>query len=124
MPLNRAGLGVALALLVAAPAFAQMPKPAPMLHSPWITDCGPKALPGELCRLPVAFEADDAEKHLAGKDLAYWISGQTLNIAARAFAPRMRYCDARGPAPQLTYFFTSGVASSEFGRVDRASFTA
>src|SRR4051794_26173592 len=22
--------------------------------------------------------------------------------AARAFAPRMRYCDARGPAPQLT----------------------
>src|ERR1700712_5709480 len=46
------------------------------------------------------------------------------SIAARAFAPRMRYCDARGPAPQLTYFLTSGVASSEPGRVDRASFTA
>jgi enterochelin esterase family protein len=86
VPLSHVGLGVALAILAAAPASAQMPKPAPMLHSPWITDCGPKALAGELCRLPVAFEADDAEKHLAGKDLAYWISGQTLNIAARAFA--------------------------------------
>ncbi len=88
MPLNRAGLGLALALLAVLPAAAQMPAPAPMLHSPWIPDCGPKALAGELCRLPVAFEADDAEKHLAGKDLAYWISGQTLNIAARAQADR------------------------------------
>jgi hypothetical protein len=63
-----------------------MPAPKPMLHSTWITDCGPKPLPGELCRLPVAFEADDAEKHLDGKDLVYWIEGQTLNIAARAMA--------------------------------------
>src|SRR3954470_19268300 len=39
------------------------------------------------------------------------------SIAARALAPSMRYWDARGPAPQLTYFFTSGVASSVFGRV-------
>src|SRR5258705_7424039 len=45
-------------------------------------------------------------------------------IAARAVAPGMRYCDARGPAPQLTYFFTSGLASCASGRVARASFTA
>jgi enterochelin esterase family protein len=57
-----------------------------MLHSRLIDDCGPKAVAGELCRLPVAFEAGDAEKHLDGKDLVYWIEGQTLNIAARAFA--------------------------------------
>jgi enterochelin esterase-like enzyme len=74
---------MALALL-AAPALAQMPTPKAMLHSKWIDDCGPKPLPGELCRLPVAFEADDAEKHLDGKDLVYWVDGQTLNIAARA----------------------------------------
>ena len=36
----------------------------------------------------------------------------------------MRYCDARGPAPQLTYFFTFGGASGASGRVERASFTA
>ena len=34
----------------------------------------------------------------------------------------MRYCDARGPAPQLTYFFTFGDASGASGRVERASF--
>ncbi len=78
-------LVMALALF-ASPAQAQMPAPAPMLHSTIIDDCGPKPLPGELCRLPVAFEADDAEKHLDGKDLVYWINGQTLNVAARAFA--------------------------------------
>jgi enterochelin esterase-like enzyme len=88
VPLTRAGLGVAFALLAVAPVAAQMPAPAPMLHSPWITDCGPKPVAGELCRLPVAFEADDAQKHLDGKDLAYWISGQTLNVAARAFADK------------------------------------
>jgi enterochelin esterase family protein len=75
-----------VAFLLATPALAQMPPPKPMLHSSWITDCGPKPIPGELCRLPVAFEADDAEKHLDGKDLVYWIEGQTLNIAARAQA--------------------------------------
>lgn len=84
MPSFRAGL--ALALLLALPAAAQMPAPKAMLHSKFINDCGPKPLPDELCRLPVAFEADDAEAHLDGKDLAYWIDGQTLNIAARAFA--------------------------------------
>src|SRR3954470_17909515 len=42
------------------------------------------------------------------------------SIAARALAPRIKYCDARGPAPQLTYFFTIGVDSSAPGRVDRA----
>src|SRR4051812_43234785 len=46
------------------------------------------------------------------------------SIAARALAPRIRYCDARGPAPQLTYFFTFGDASGASGRVERASFTA
>ena len=46
------------------------------------------------------------------------------SIAARALAPRIRYCDARGPAPQLTYFFTCGVASTSSGRVDRARPTA
>lgn len=91
MPFPPAGraLAVALALLAApASALAQMPTPAPMLHSKLIDDCGAKPLPGELCRLPVAFEADDAEKHLAGKDLVYWIDGRTLNIAARAFADK------------------------------------
>ena len=87
MPLPQAGRALAVALLaLAAPALAQMPTPAPMLHSKIIDDCGPKPLPGELCRLPVAFEADDAEKHLDGKDLVYWIEGQTLNVAARAMA--------------------------------------
>jgi hypothetical protein len=46
------------------------------------------------------------------------------SIAAFALAPRMRYWDARGPAPQLTYFFTSGVASGASGRVERATRTA
>jgi enterochelin esterase family protein len=84
--LSQAGRALAVALLLATPALAQMPAPRPMLHSNVIDDCGPKPLPGELCRLPVAFEADDAQKHLDGKDLVYWIDGQTLNIAARAFA--------------------------------------
>lgn len=92
MPFPKAGRALAVALvLLAGPDFmtkswAQMPAPRAMLHSTWIVDCGPKPLPGELCRLPVAFEADDAEKHLDGKDLVYWIEGDTLNIAARAFA--------------------------------------
>ncbi|MEI9892014.1 MAG: hypothetical protein WDN45_17470 [Caulobacteraceae bacterium] len=48
-----------------------------MLHSKFIDDCGPKALPDELCRLPVAFEADEAQARLQdGKDLAYWIDGR------------------------------------------------
>ena len=65
----------------------QMPTPRAMLHSKAIADCGPKPLADELCRLPVAFEADDAQAHLkGGQDLAYWIDGQTLNIAARAMA--------------------------------------
>jgi enterochelin esterase family protein len=82
-----AGRALAAALaLVAAPALAQMPPPRPMLHSKIIDDCGAKPLPGELCRLPVAFEADEAEKRLGGKDLVFWIEGQTLNVAARAFA--------------------------------------
>jgi hypothetical protein len=38
-------------------------------------------------------------------------------------APRMRYCDARGPAPQLTYFLMFAGPSGESGRVERASFT-
>ena len=91
MPFLKAGRAFVLALLVVTPApmstsWAQMPTPRAMLHSTLIDDCGPKALPGELCRLPVAFEADDAEKHLDGKDLVYWIDGQTLNVAARAQA--------------------------------------
>lgn len=87
MPFPPAGRALALALtLLAAPALAQMPAPKAMLHSKWIDNCGPKPLPGELCRLPVAFEADEAEKRLDGKDLVYWIEGQTLNVAARAFA--------------------------------------
>jgi enterochelin esterase-like enzyme len=86
VPFPQAGRALAVALLLATPALAQMPTPKAMLHSTWITDCGPKPLPGEMCRLPVAFEADDAEKHLDGKDLVYWIEGDTLNIAARAFA--------------------------------------
>ena len=61
MPFPNAGRALALAFLAAAsPALAQMPPPAPMLHSKIIDDCGPKPLSGELCRLPVAFEADEA----------------------------------------------------------------
>lgn len=91
MPLSHAGRALALALLLGSSTlwsegWAQMPPPRPMLHSKIIDDCGPRPLPGEICRLPVAFEADDAEKHLDGKDLAFWIEGQTLNVAARAFA--------------------------------------
>ncbi|MGZ3279626.1 MAG: alpha/beta hydrolase [Caulobacteraceae bacterium] len=91
MPFPNAGRAFVVALLLATPAltsksWAQMPPPRPMLHSKTIDDCGPKPLPGELCRLPVAFEADDAEKHLDGKDLVFWVDGKTLNIAARAMA--------------------------------------
>ena len=46
------------------------------------------------------------------------------SMATRALAPNTRYCDARGPALQLTYCFTSGVASAASGRVDRTSATA
>lgn len=77
-----------LLVLFAAPALAQMPTAAPLVHSPVIDDCGPEPKPDELCRLPVAFEADEAQARLAGADLAYWIDGQTLNIAARAQADR------------------------------------
>ena len=45
-------------------------------------------------------------------------------IAARALAPSTRYCEARGPAPQSTYSFTSAGASASVGRVMRASSTA
>ena len=86
MPTLRAGLGLALALLSALPAAALMPAAKSMLHSKFIDDCGDKLLPDVLCRLPVAFEADEAEAHLKGADLAYWIDGQTLNVAARAVA--------------------------------------
>ena len=86
MPSIRAGLGLVLALLSIVPAAAQMPAPKAMLHSKSINDCGPKPVADEICRLPVAFEADEALMHLDSKDLAYWIDGQTLNIAARAMA--------------------------------------
>ena len=46
------------------------------------------------------------------------------SIAARAFAPNTRYCDARGPAPQSTYSLMNGGASPSGGRVIRASVTA
>lgn len=86
MTISTAGGLVALVLgasfAAAAPA-AQMPPPKPLLHSKFIDDCGTRPLPDELCRLPVAFEADEAQKRLDGADLAYWIDGQTLNIAAR-----------------------------------------
>ena len=86
-PIVRVGLALGL-LLIAASARAQMPSAAAMLHSKFIDDCGPEPRPDELCRLPVAFDADEAQARLAGSDLAYWIDGQTLNIAARAQADR------------------------------------
>jgi hypothetical protein len=85
-PLSLASLPFVLALLSIAPAAAQMPAPKAMLHSKSINDCGPRPVPDEMCRLPVVFEADEAQMHLDGNDLAYWIDGQTLNIAARAMA--------------------------------------
>ena len=39
-------------------------------------------------------------------------------------AATMRYCEARGPAPQLRYWFTSAVARSRPGRVEAARLTA
>jgi hypothetical protein len=85
--LNRAGAALVLGLTVTATAaWAQMPAPKAMVHSNFITDCGAQPRPDELCRLPVTFEADDAEKHLAGTDLAYWIDGTTFNVVARAQA--------------------------------------
>ena len=44
--------------------------------------------------------------------------------ALRALAPRIKYCTARGPAPQVTHFFTESEASSDFGRVLRTIATA
>jgi enterochelin esterase family protein len=83
--MNSLRLAAVLAL-VCAPALAQMPPPAPMLHSKFIDDCAVQVRADELCRQPVRFEADEAERHLTGTDLAYWIDGQTLNIAARVTA--------------------------------------
>lgn len=36
---------------------------------------------------------------------------------ARVLAPRIRYCEARGPAPQLTQFLTNSSEPFSFGRV-------
>src|SRR5438067_1221429 len=44
--------------------------------------------------------------------------------AARALAPRIKYWDARGPAPHDTYCLMNGGASSSGGRVIRTSVTA
>jgi enterochelin esterase-like enzyme len=85
--MSKIGLAAALAVL-AGPSLAQMPPPAPLLHSKFIDDCTPSLKADDLCRLPVVFEADEAERRLAGADLAYWIDGKTLNIAARAQADR------------------------------------
>src|SRR4029453_19281577 len=43
---------------------------------------------------------------------------------ARALAPRMRYCEARGPAPQLTQSLTKAGACGCDGRVACTSLTA
>ncbi len=45
------------------------------------------------------------------------------SIAATAFAPMMRNCPARGPAPQSTILRTNAGADSSFGRVARTSRT-
>src|SRR5437879_12416329 len=44
--------------------------------------------------------------------------------AARALAPRIRYCDARGPAPQEMYSLMKGGEASSGGRDIRTSATA
>ena len=85
--MSKIGLAAAIAVL-AGPSLAQMPAPAPLLHSKFIDDCGPSPKADELCRLPVVFEADEAERRLGTSDLSYWIEGQTLNVAARAQADR------------------------------------
>src|SRR5438874_837486 len=43
---------------------------------------------------------------------------------ALAFAPRIRFWEARGPAPHSTYFFTTGIASDSRGRDALARDTA
>jgi len=85
--MSKIGLAATLAVL-AGPALAQMPAPAPLLHSKFIDDCTPSLKANDLCRLPVVFEADEAERRLAGAELVYWVDGKTLNIAARAQADR------------------------------------
>ena len=44
-----------------------------------------------------------------------------LLFAATAFAPAIRYCPARGPAPQSTSSLTNFGAESSVGRVARTS---
>ena len=43
---------------------------------------------------------------------------------ALAFAPKTRYCDAQGPAPQSTDIRMKSGARSELGLVEADSFTA
>ncbi len=43
---------------------------------------------------------------------------------AFAFAPRTRYCEALGPAPHSTHFFTYSLHVFSFGLVEAANFTA
>ena len=45
------------------------------------------------------------------------MSGENLPLSCMAFSTQTKYCDALGPAPQLTYWLTSLMALEADGRV-------
>ncbi len=75
--------GIPLALACGLIAGSALALTAPVKRSPDIADCGAEAGPDDLCRIAVGFDAAEAARRLGADPLAYWISGQTLNIAAR-----------------------------------------
>jgi enterochelin esterase-like enzyme len=97
-----------LTLAPAAQAQAQAQAQAPaqstrILRSPFIPDCGPVAN-GALCRAPLAFRYEEAERRLAGADLAYWTDGKTLNVVARSATEQAQLAGTiqEGLAPMST----------------------
>jgi enterochelin esterase-like enzyme len=75
--------GMLIAALASA-VEAQAPQQSTrIVRSAFIPDCG-GASDGALCRAPLAFRYEEAERRLGAQDLAYWTDGKTLNIAARS----------------------------------------
>ncbi len=84
MPAKTCRYLCAALLLIAAPALAQAPAQSTVVRrSPFIPDCAPAAK-DDLCRAPMAFRYEEAERRLGSADLVTWADGQTLNVAARS----------------------------------------
>jgi hypothetical protein len=80
----------AAVLLAAFAARAQAPKQSTeIVRSAFIPDCGPAPDP-VICRAAPAFLYAEAETRLGASDLAYWVDGKTLNIAARTATAEAR----------------------------------